>query len=944
MVTAWLPATEAVVDDKWVDAEVRATGVLEEGKRRFWIADIGGLKRTGAAPPPWGLPETQIGLLGVHGYVLPAHRVRVRGMPFVSAQGGLAVRDESGQIPVRLDGIVPDPNTRALDLAGFVERENGKPVLTGAIPSGAFESEAPDRAPSAGATITTAVAVHRLALGDAQRAHPVHLRAAVTYFDAFNHILFVQDRTGGIFVEINAGEKVSPRPGDDVEVWGVTTADFAPDVVKARVVVSGHSGLPPARRGRFGGANWGREDCRWVEFEGVVRRVAEGWGDSVLTLSWGKTVYKAHVLARAEALAHLVDADVAVRGVCGALFNSKRQMLGVQMYVPGAECIRMVHGPPPDPLRGPVIAISELMQFSGRYDIGHRVHVRGTVTCAQRAGSMWIRDATGGVMIREAGGGGAALGDLVDVAGFAEMVGTSPVLSEAQVKWAGTGKRPEAVEVTAENALKGGLDGQLVRIDGTLADRLQEHEELTLAVESGKVIFNANLIGSGAVPRLEAGMRLRLTGIFTVETQEAQDLVLPRTFRLLLRTPGDIAIVGGPPLVTARRVVPTLGGAALLVFTVVAWAGLLRRQVARQTLALRAQTVQLQAAHQRTRNALRKACEAEALDHDSKRILEMIARDEPMEHILEHIAEAAELHCEGAACVILLSTRHVARVWTVPTMPPAWQQALERVELRTIAFSAVPAAPKSFSGDPMWEEFIDSRTNPRFSAVCSAAILVDGAVDGAMVTFFRAETPEGDIRAQLSLWSNVAALALDRRRLHDQLSHRAQHDGLTGLPNRALLYERLEGEIEQAARGGSLMGLLYLDLDGFKQVNDTYGHDAGDAVLREVARRLTHGVRRGDTVARIGGDEFVVLLPLLSRPEDATQVAHKLAAALAEPIHANRERYQVSASVGVAIYPPDGTRADPLLRHADTQMYCEKRKRWPENKQADLEAPPALKS
>jgi diguanylate cyclase (GGDEF)-like protein len=170
-------------------------------------------------------------------------------------------------------------------------------------------------------------------------------------------------------------------------------------------------------------------------------------------------------------------------------------------------------------------------------------------------------------------------------------------------------------------------------------------------------------------------------------------------------------------------------------------------------------------------------------------------------------------------------------------------------------------------------------------------------------------------------------LALERRRLHDQLSYRAQHDGLTGLPNRALLYERLEAEIARAARGGGLLGVLYIDLDGFKQINDTHGHDAGDAVLR---RLPAHDpcVRRGDTVARIGGDEFVVLLPLLGRREDAEQIADKIAAALREPIYSNHQRLSVSACVGLAIWPLDGDRPDPLLRFADAQMYGEKRRRW----------------
>lgn len=166
-----------------------------------------------------------------------------------------------------------------------------------------------------------------------------------------------------------------------------------------------------------------------------------------------------------------------------------------------------------------------------------------------------------------------------------------------------------------------------------------------------------------------------------------------------------------------------------------------------------------------------------------------------------------------------------------------------------------------------------------------------------------------------------------RLALHDQLSYRAQHDGLTGLPNRVLLLERMESEIERASRGESLLGLLYIDLDGFKQVNDRYGHGAGDVVLREAARRMTKGVRRGDTVARMGGDEFVVLLPLLARREDARPIADKIAAALNEPIQVETEHFRVSASVGIAVWPLDADRPDALLRFADAHMYEGKRQR-----------------
>jgi len=627
-----------------------------------------------------------------------------------------------------------------------------------------------------------------------------------------------------------------------------------------------------------------------------------------------------------------VDAEVKLRGVCGALFNGKHQMLGIQMFVPGAECIRVVRAPSADPFSMPTTPIADLLHFSGARDTGHRVRLRGTVTYPNRSGSTWVRDASGGVMIQGHGAGGLALGDLVDVAGFPEIAGFGPVLREAQVKKLQSGAPPAPLRVTALEALQGGFEGQLVQVEGKLIDQTQRRTEEVLAIDSGGMVFNADLPGGGAPPVLEAGTRLRVTGICSVNVEQSEDMILPRTFRLLLRSPADVEILARPPWLTASRVFPILAGAALLAIAALAWAGLLRKRVRAQTFALRAQTVQLQAAHLRTRDALRKACEAESLDLDSKRILELIARDEPVDLIVDHIAEAVALHCE-AACAILLAAPQGARLCVVPAMPAGWLDALGGIDMRSVSFSPEFRAPGQFSDDPAWADFIDSQRSLRFRTFCSAPIVVDGATAGVIAAFFRNEQRSAlgqDTQvAPLGLWCNMAALALERRRLHDQLSFRAQHDGLTGLPNRALLYERLEAEIERAARGGGLLGLLYIDLNGFKQINDTHGHDAGDAVLQEAARRMTQAVRRGDTVARIGGDEFVVLLPLPSvgRREDAQVVADKIAVVMREPMYLHHQRLSVSACVGIGIWPLDGDKPDPLLRFADAQMYGQKRRR-----------------
>ena len=942
--TVWanVAASITVVNDEWTDAEVRASGVLAESLAEskdgnpgatdstLWIPDPGSIEITHPATPLAALPVSKIRtLLALDPARPPAHRVRVRGIPYVPVQGGIAVVDDYGQIPVRMGQAGLGPNLRALDVAGFLAWEHGSPVLDRAVPVTAAELGGLAHTPAPGSTLTTALAIHQLPPAAAQRAYPVRLRAVATFFDPVNHLLFVQDPSDGIFVEVNDKEKVPMQAGDDVEVTGVTTTDFAPDVAKARIKVLGHPGLPAPKTGRFGSAVWGREDCHWLELQGVVQHVAPGRGDTLLTLAWGKSTYKAHVLATPDSLAHLLDAEVKLRGVCGALFNGKRQMLGIQMFVPGTECIRVLRAPAADPFAMVPTPIADLLQFSRVRDMGHRVRLLGTVTYSNISGPTWVRDATGGVMIHDHEAAGLAAGDLVDVVGFPETAAFGPVLRGARVKRLQSGAPPAPVRVTAGDAMKGDLDGQLVQIEGKLIDRLQQPEEQVLTVASGEMVFTAHLPNRGVAQSVEPGTRLRLTGICSVETEQSHDLILPRTFRLLLRSAADVVIVGRPPWLRADRVVPILAGAALLMIAALAWVALLRKRVRAQTFALLAQTVQLQAAHQRTRAALQKACEAESLDLTSKRILELIARDEPVDLIVDHLAEAVALHCEGAVCAILLGPPHSPRVCVVPAIPGGWLDVLNRIDMSSVSFSPEFRDPKQFSDDPAWADFIDAQKTARFRTFCSAPIVVDAATAGVIAALFRNENNGVDTPcAQLGLWCNIAALALERRRLHDQLSHRAQHDGLTGLPNRALLYERLEAEIERASRGGGRLGVLYIDLDGFKQINDTHGHDAGDAVLQEAARRMTQVVRRGDTVARIGGDEFVVLLPLLSRREDAGQIADKMLAALREPIYADRQRLAVGACAGIAIWPLDGDRPDSLLRFADAQMYGAKKRRW----------------
>lgn len=159
------------------------------------------------------------------------------------------------------------------------------------------------------------------------------------------------------------------------------------------------------------------------------------------------------------------------------------------------------------------------------------------------------------------------------------------------------------------------------------------------------------------------------------------------------------------------------------------------------------------------------------------------------------------------------------------------------------------------------------------------------------------------------------------RALAMQITHSAQHDFLTGLPNRMLLNDRVTEAIALARRHADKVAVLFLDLDGFKHINDSLGHTVGDRVLQSIATRLVHCVRESDTVSRQGGDEFVVLLSEVQRSEDAAVIARKMLHAISQTHSVDQHDLHVTISIGVSVYPDDGLDAETLITNADTAMY-----------------------
>jgi diguanylate cyclase len=229
------------------------------------------------------------------------------------------------------------------------------------------------------------------------------------------------------------------------------------------------------------------------------------------------------------------------------------------------------------------------------------------------------------------------------------------------------------------------------------------------------------------------------------------------------------------------------------------------------------------------------------------------------------------------------------------------------------------------AGLEYWRKF-PQRTTGSLTAVA-------GLVVWALAFPIRAylEVFQPSLHVQDSVWNlpkYIVAIGILLTLLEEQIDHThhlALHDPLTGLPNRRLLQDRLTKAIERAERNGARVAVLLIDLDHFKQINDTYGHPVGDEVLRIVATRLQMRIRKADTIARAGGDEFMVIVSDLLQPHGARVLAAKLAADLNEPIVLGAVRLPVGASIGLGIYPDDAQTVEELCAKADSNMYEQKR-------------------
>ncbi|HUQ92379.1 MAG TPA: EAL domain-containing protein [Bryobacteraceae bacterium] len=320
---------------------------------------------------------------------------------------------------------------------------------------------------------------------------------------------------------------------------------------------------------------------------------------------------------------------------------------------------------------------------------------------------------------------------------------------------------------------------------------------------------------------------------------------------------------------------------------------------------------------------------SEALERDRSQVLEMVAKDLPLEVVLEQIVRMVERQSASLTGAVHVVRNGSLYCLSAPGMPEHFRRRMQGVPVPRQEGCCLAAAHTRST--EVFDVLNPKCQNEEHSTVvqdhcwqaCGASAILSGGgeVLGLLTVYWKgAVQPRPIDRDLLEMASSLAAIAMEHRRLADRLAHQAHHDTLTSLPNRMLLTKTLGEKILLSRHSGTPLGVVFIDLDRFKQINDHMGHAAGDMVLRETAARIESCLREGEIAARLGGDEFVAILE--APDEEAMRSRSRdILEAVRAPMAWNGQILHVTASIGISIYPQNGDSAEALLGGADLAMY-----------------------
>lgn len=336
------------------------------------------------------------------------------------------------------------------------------------------------------------------------------------------------------------------------------------------------------------------------------------------------------------------------------------------------------------------------------------------------------------------------------------------------------------------------------------------------------------------------------------------------------------------------------------------------------------------------KSEVRRRANREEQLNDYNHVLEMLAHGEPLSAILTNLNIIAEKHLrEGKSLILVLNDqdKRIAMI-SAPSLPGSFIEAIQNHEVGmdtgnyAAAIRDTTVVSEDIDTDPIWLNYRDLARRHNLRSCWSTPVHnALGRVLGSLTIYHHEPYQPSDIDLEVTMaMANIAGIAIEAKQTEQRLKNMALYDQLTQLPNRAFLLDRLSFIITQAKRRALRFALLFIDLDDFKAINDSLGHEAGDRLLLAIAQSLKLAVRDSDIVSRFGGDEFVILLMNLQETSDIDAVVNKILEHLTQPYRVDQQICHVGGSIGISLFPDDGQDAESLIQMADQAMYRAKEK------------------
>jgi len=727
---------------------------------------------------------------------------------------------------------------------------------------------------AAQAPLASVSAVAALTNAQASLRPEADFEATVTYYRGGEHTLFVQDGQSAIYV--NAPTSLKLAPGDRVRVQGRVRPSFRPYIDSREIVLLGRGELPKPVAATFEEMIRAEKDCTLVTVEATVRSADVLPSIPVPTTSMHMLVDGGPVDATLDnadptALADMLDAEVEITGVVSGEFDNKMQQTGVLMHVQSLAFVKILKRASVDPWSLPITPMDRIITGYNVQELTQRIRVHGTITYDQPGDALVLQDGTKSAWVSTASYQPMQIGDAADAIGFPDVQNGFLKLTHSEFIDHEAQAPVVPALLTAKELATGGNTAHghnfdLVTVEGQVVTEVRQTSEDDYLLSSDGRLFSAIFEHRNSL----AGPSLPPMKEVPVGAE--------------IRVTGICMLENANPFngeVPFRILMRNFDD-----IQVIARPGWLDVQHLTELVIVLLVAIFLIGVRNAyaERKARRKIAGLAYVERRRGKILEDINNSRPLAEILEQITELVSFRLDGAPCWCQVADG--AKLGNRPA------------ELATMRVAEMP---------------IPARSGPAL---------------GTIRTAFDASTQPRAVEAEaLSLATGLATLAIETSRLYSDLVRRSEFDLLTDIQNRFSLERHLDTLIDASRKSAKIFGLLYIDLNDFKQVNDVFGHRAGDLYLQEVALRMKRQLRPGDMLARLGGDEFAVLVPNIRCRADAEEISLRLEACFATPFAGDGYEVNGSASIGIAIYPDDGSDKDELLSAADTGMYASKQAR-----------------